>query len=456
MKKRITPLLLLAFLFQAYFIQAQTTFQVFTNEVFFDGYANGQLAKYNDSIPPSEGVKRMRTSLITKKLTPQQLSSIGNTLNLKVLIKASCDNYDRGGHVNLAFVPKGDTTYKLDGTTRRIEIARFITPFMDKNKKPDTVPYYYEINNVASLLKEKNISDSFDVWCELEVFGVPYAANTQIAGCAKRADVFLGTVEFTTTGANEMETNNRLVALGNQLNFNNYQAGATDVLGQTVRTLSFNLPQKLYGAKIFLITSNHGAGTGGEEYIRRDHFVYFDDKMVYVYTPGFTSCEPYRKYNTQANGIYGSTPKTDAQWQSFSNWCPGAYIPIRVIYLGTLEAGNHRFKIEVPEAFFQGADGNFPLSVYVQGKTDPVLGVNEVNSRLYEVNIFPNPAKDQEIVTIKSDVSVKLITVYSAEGKLVHSGTSTQLQTAEWGKGIYYIKLLFEDGNYVVKPFQKQ
>ena len=454
MIKTSTRILSLLGLLISFSIQAQTTFNVFTNEVFFDGYANGQLAKYNDSLPPSAGVVRLRTSLVTKKLTPSQLGAIGNTLTLKVLIKAACDNYDRGGHVSLAFVPKGDTTYKLDGSVKRIEIARFITPFMDKNKKPDTVPYVYEINNVASLLKEKNITDSFDVWCELDVFGVPYAAQTQIVGCSKRADVFLGSLTFTTDNVHAVENNNVMLALGNQLNFNNYQAGATDILGQTVKTLSFTLPTKTYNTKIVLITSNHGAGTGGEEYIRRDHFVYLDNKMVHVYTPGFTSCEPYRKYNTQANGIYGATPKTDEQWQSFSNWCPGAYIPTRVIYIGTLEAGVHNFKIEVPEAFFQGADGNFPLSVYVQGKNEPVLAVNEVSTRMYDLVLYPNPTEN--MLVLKSDIAIKEVTIYSAEGKLVHCGTDTQVNVADLGKGVYYARVLFADGATVVKPFQKQ
>ncbi len=454
MKKLFTLLLCLSSIYNPLEIKAQTTFRIFDSELFIDGYANGQLAKYNDSLPPSAGVVRLRTSLVTKKITNMQLASIGNNLSMKVLVKASCDNYDRGGHVSLALVPKGNSTYDPD-SVKRFEIARFITPFMNKNKKPDTVPYYYEINNIASILREKSIIDSFDVWCELEIFGVPYAANTEIAGCANRADVFFGTLDFTTNSPQAIETNNILLTLGNQLNFNNYNASATDIVGQTVRTIPFTLATKSYHTKIHLITSNHGAGSGGEEYNRRFHYVFVDGTQVLSYMPGFESCEPYRKYNTQANGIYGSSPRTDEQWQSFSNWCPGAYIPPRIIYLGTLEAGNHSFKIEVPDAVFVGADGNFPLSVYIQGKTEQVTGVKDADNLMSSALLYPNPANGQH-VSIVSESEVTQYAVYNTIGKEVLNGFSSDISIENLNDGMYYVRIFFANGQYIVKPLVKE
>ncbi len=57
---------------------------------------------------------------------------------------------------------------------------------------PDTVPYTYRIDNVARLLKETSITAAYDIWAELEPFGVPYAANAEITGCEGRNDVFFG------------------------------------------------------------------------------------------------------------------------------------------------------------------------------------------------------------------------------------------------------------------------
>lgn len=52
---------------------------------------------------------------------------------------------------------------------------------MDKNKKPDVVPYSYHIDYVANILRDRKILTDHDIWVEFELFGVPYAANQQIA-----------------------------------------------------------------------------------------------------------------------------------------------------------------------------------------------------------------------------------------------------------------------------------
>jgi hypothetical protein len=73
-------------------------------------------------------------------------------------------------------------------------------------------------------------------------------------------------------------------------------------------------------------------------------------------------------YNTQANGIYGPSPRSDSNWQSFSNWCPGDVIDTRIISLGPLLAGTHEFVIDVPDAEFVGSEGDIPLSLYLQAR----------------------------------------------------------------------------------------
>ena len=73
-------------------------------------------------------------------------------------------------------------------------------------------------------------------------------------------------------------------------------------------------------------------------------------------------------YNTQGNGIYVQTPKSDAEWQSFSNWCPGDVIDTRIIPLGSQSAGAHEFVIDVPDATFVDGQGDFPFSLYVQAQ----------------------------------------------------------------------------------------
>src|SRR6218665_1927337 len=213
---------------------AQTTIPIFNQVLFYDGYAT----RVDTPAPPS-GVIRHRNDLYAVKITEQQLAQIGSSLTMHVTIKASCDNYDRIGNVNLALVPKGASTYNTDSVSR-IEIARYITPFMNKNRRPDTVRYTYNASNLTHLFKETSITSNYDIWIELQVFGVPYAANTEVSGCAGRNDVFFGSLEFVTNGTRAAENNNVLIPLNFQKNLNNYQAGASDAIGLTQRTITFN------------------------------------------------------------------------------------------------------------------------------------------------------------------------------------------------------------------------
>jgi hypothetical protein len=329
--------------------------------VYYDGYA----ATVDEPVP--DGVLRHSNSLHAVKFTDEQLALIQDTLRLGVVVGALCDNYDRIGNVHLALVPKGATTY-VPADVQRLELARFITPFMDMNKAPMTVPYEWDANNVVAILKDADLVAQYDFWFELSIFGVPYAANNEIMGCAGRNDTQLGSLLIYTDSVGEPEDFNELLPLAIGQSFNNYAEGASDEIGTTRKTVEFELAADSDNVQLVLITSNHGANQGGEEYIRREHYVGIDGELVLQYKPGRDSCEPFRVYNTQGNGIYGQTPKSDAEWQSFSNWCPGDIIDTRIVPLGPMTAGVHEFAIEVPDATFADMQGDFPFSLYVQAR----------------------------------------------------------------------------------------
>lgn len=335
---------------------------IFDKVVFYDGYANVVTE------PTAKGALRLRNDLVTHKLSDDELNAIQNTLRVQVVIGALCDNYDRIGSVALALVPKGRSTYVAEDV-ERIEVGRYITPFMNRNQKPDEVTYRFTADNLVPVLHNAQLRAQFDLWFELELFGVPYSANKEVAGCANRNDVFNGRVTLESDSNVAAATFDELTPLAYKKPFNNYQQGASDTLGKTRKTVEFVLDTDTVNTQLVLITSNHGANSGGEEYSRRDHFAYVDDKLQLMYKPGRKSCEPFRMYNTQANGIYGPSPQSDAKWQSFSNWCPGDVIDTRIIPLGPLRAGRHKFVLDVPDAQFAGADGNFPFSLYVQSST---------------------------------------------------------------------------------------
>jgi hypothetical protein len=425
---------------------AQSTINIMDDVVFFDGYASVV------SDPTPTGVIRFRNDLMAKQISSQQLDMIGDQLTINITISALCDNYDRIGGVNLALVPKGSTTYDPD-VVPRIEIGRFITPFMNKNVQPTSVPYTFIVNNIAQVLNSSELNALYDFWLELEVFGVPYAANTQVSGCSGRNDVFKGKVDFVTSGANSSYDPSVIIQpLSFKANFNNYQAGASDAVGTTVKTINFTTAQTIYDAKFYLITSNHGAGNNGEEYVRRVHNVSFDGNQVLTYTPGGKSCEPYRQYNTQGNGIYGGSPQSASWWTSWNNWCPGDTIAIRKISLGTLAAGNHSFKIAVPAAQFSGQDGNFPLSLYLQGSEVEVLSIEELNQSL--IHLYPNPAND--VIQFETEKDVLNIELLDATGKHILTDTKNTIDLIGLDTGIYFLQVHFIDGMYSRQRFIKQ
>lgn len=334
-------------------------FPVMEDIVFYDGYA----MTVDEPLPP--GVIRHSNALVATRFTDEMLAKVQTNLVMGVIVGALCDNYDRIGGVNLALVPKGQDTY-VPAEVERIEVARFITPFMNMNKSPKTVPFQFEIPNLVPILSDPGLRADYDLWFELSIFGVPYAANKEVAGCAGRSDTQLGSLLLYTDSAVTSPEFTTLLPLAISESFNNYQDGASDMLGTTKKTVQFELPADTESAQLVLITSNHGANQGGEEYIRREHYVYIDGELALHYKPGRTSCEPFRKYNTQGNGIYGPTPRSDEEWQSFSNWCPGDVIDTRIIEWGAVKAGPHEFVIDVPDATFVDGQGNFPFSLYVQ------------------------------------------------------------------------------------------
>lgn len=337
-----------------------TNSTVFSNVIFYDGYAT----TVNE--PVQDGVIRVSNASYVTKLNESHLNNLSNKLKIAVTIGALCDNYDRIGSVFINFMPK-DQEFAMSNVAKRLEVGRFITPFMNKNKSPNEVPYLFETDNLALIFNDPAIRAQYDFWMELNVFGVPYAANTQISGCSGRNDVFLGTMKFISTNEEYTHTNQGFTPVATYHTVNNYSASGTDVIGQTTKTFTFNVASAVSNAKIYVISSNHGANSGGEEYNRRSHEIYFDSALIDTYVPGGKSCEEFRQYNTQGNGIYGAGPKSLSYWTSFNNWCPGDIIPIRVYDLGNVSAGTHTFNVKIPQAQFVNGEGYVPFSVYIQG-----------------------------------------------------------------------------------------
>lgn len=419
--------------------------RLFEEVIFYDGYQPEII-----DADVVDGVLRHSNSLYAVKLTEEQLSWFGSDLIMDVVIGARCDNYDRIGNVNVAFVPKGSETYDPK-TTTRIELARFITPFMDKNKQPDEVPYRFSLDAVSYILRDSKWRQDYDIWVELEVFGVPYAANEQIKGCKGRNDTFDGTLTFSSiTDPAPLISNDVFVPISMQLYMTNYTEEGTDELGNCIKTWEFEVPEDCTDSRLTLVMSNHGANQGGEEYIRRLHRVTFDGKNPKFFTPGGVSCEPYRVYNTQANGIYGSS-RSDESWESGSNWCPGGPIPVREFDLGPMAKGKHSVTIKVSRTEFVGGEGYFPVSMYFQGLTEGTLPAGIYTPQALEPGVTLTVTADR--LTWQCDHEVREVVLYSLAGSILQiaAGNAKEMNVNGYPHGVYLVSVICGDGSSAVR-----
>jgi len=236
-------------------------------------------------------------------------------------------------------------------------------------------------------------------------------------------------------------------------NLNNYSEQGTDTIGKTTKTYTFTVPQDVADAQLVIVTSNHGANSGGEEYNRRWHYIYVDDQLMLTYKPGRTSCEPFRKYNTQTNGIYGYSKRSDATWQSFSNWCPGDVIDNRIIRLGAFSAGEHRVRISVPEAVFKDQQGDIPVSMFFQGVTEGEI--TAVKSTFADKSAESCLRLDGNQLSIETAGEVLNIDIYDLQGKhLRHSSKHAPVSLSALPHGVYLAHIELADGIIYTHKFK--
>lgn len=416
--------------------------KIFDKIVFYNGYAA------TSTLPTPAGVERLANAKYAKKVEATDLAQILNTLTLNVTINALCDNYDRIGGAFLTFVPTGDPITSANKKT--IEIGRFITPFMNKNVMPDQVGYTFDLNHLVGVFKDPTFLQNNDIWVEFFLFGVPTAAQTQVAGCAGREDVFEGTLVFESTSGTNPTMTFTPKPLWNKIEIN--KTTKTDVWGTAARVVFFNNSAQLNNAYVHLITSAHGAGQGGEEYVRRDHKVYFDNNLLLTYKPGGLSCEPFRQYNTQPNGIYGTSPKTASWWAGWNNWCPGDKIPNRLIALGNVAPGDHSLKVDVPNGMFPNSDDKIVMSAFIY--SDDNVALDNKDFEIVDYSIFPNPTTD--IINVEASSPIKEITVYNLNGKKLLNAQATNINIGSLANQTYMLHITLENGKTLVEKIVKK
>lgn len=99
-----------------------------------------------------------------------------------------------------------------------------------------------------------------------------------------------------------------------------------------------------------------------------------------------------------------------------------------------------------------GAEGPMTISI-----TPTSLGVDDLQTNIKGLNIYPNPTKDY--INIKSDKQVKSASVFNLNGALIKSvGNSpdNKIDVQELKTGVYVIKVIFDDNSSISEKVIKE
>ncbi|WP_160717828.1 peptide-N-glycosidase F-related protein [Chitinophaga solisilvae] len=322
------------------------TEQIFTGLDFYNGYAANA---YTDA----GGVIYLNNTVALKKISLRGKADSTATFKGELRIYQRGDGYDRDGQLYflrdsvVKALLTNQSTFDSAAKSRIDAYAPktgylYVTPFFYWYQSIKSVPYTFDLKDVASLLTGKD-----SVWVALSAWGTHLDQSDWVGKNEPRsfsAD-FSITADNNTTNANP--TYIQAVQFGR----------IADAAGNNSRTLTkiITIPYRLRNAKIVVVSQAWGAGSGGEEYTYRTHNVSWDNTQIGTFSSK-VACGP----NTMRSYDISSSPR---------NWCPSEVVPPHTISIsGTIAAGsNHTVKVDIVNAKAD-ANNNFKLSVYIAGE----------------------------------------------------------------------------------------
>lgn len=146
-----------------------------------------------------------------------------------------------------------------------------------------------------------------------------------------------------------------------------YYAGGKipDFFAQKSLKQEFTLDKNLKNAYFYYTTTGHGGHSGGDEFIKVNNSVFFNDKKILDFTPWREDCSAFRRFNPSSAVwlksdtalVYNEKNERTKKWieerlassdLSRSNWCPGSYVEPKSVFLGDLKKGNHHIEVKIP------------------------------------------------------------------------------------------------------------
>ena len=237
-----------------------------------------------------------------------------------------------------------------------VELLRFMTPFgvghfsddaRMASRKPPYIPHW-----------EKDIKWSQDITHLLPLLEDEVYLGVYIDTWTKEGYTISVDLKFTESDIpNHNKKKQTVIPL---VNTTKYAADQKlyDNFSKQALELSFTAKEQYKNAKLYFITTGHGGHEGGDEFVKKEHQISFDGKVVKRFTPWRDDCASFRRFNPTsgtwlAKAFMPNEKSNDniaSSDLSRSNWCPGSQVQPEVIDLGTVPKGNHSLKIAIPEA----------------------------------------------------------------------------------------------------------
>lgn len=362
-----------------------TDLKVFDDEVVC--FRPDSLGNYTDA--NADGIIRLVNGrIILKKINlPDYQRNI--SMKVRVELASNGDRWDKSGSVfvlpkesviNLMNIAQGEKQFPAVDSTKyesligtvpgtdylpTVELMRFMTPFgvgyysnpedsLTGSRRPVYIPKWE-----TSVKWEQDITQLYPLLAGEAYVGVFIDTWTD-AGYRISVDLDIDESKL----ANDVMPNRHIVPLLNTV----YYIGQSypDIFARQPMEIPFSLPREAHNAELKYIVTGHGGHSGGDEFVEKQNIVSIDNQTVLDFIPWRDDCASFRRFNPSTGvwlikrlaayiGRKGYAEKMieeplASSDLSRSNWCPGSDVPPTTAELGTLAAGEHTFKVDIPEA----------------------------------------------------------------------------------------------------------
>ena len=189
------------------------------------------------------------------------------------------------------------------------------------------------------------------------------------------------------------------------------------------------------------------------------HFLLFDNEVLKDMQPGdiigafnqYDECVGMSEFIDRDSFFKLLANGDDPMTQEIDGYVTGEMMNFKLYRQATGETFEVSFTYDPEYPNYDGLFAVYGVSKVVD-MTMTITSVNDINNS-YNVNVFPNPAKD--VINIASDYDMKSITLVNYVGQNVLtqsvSGNTYQINVSNFVKGMYFVRIETTDGTVITK-----